>query len=89
MTILKIDATGALALDEVLLDHLGVKPGQEIEAELDVGGKLVLKAKANTQARTGRIEDTFGMLSQYYDGPSLSTEELNEAIADAAAVRRQ
>ena len=88
MTILKIDATGALALDEVLLDHLGVKPGQEIEAELDVGGKLVLKAKANTQARTGRIEDTFGMLSHLASNPAPTIEELNDIAADGWANRR-
>ncbi|MBP0614069.1 AbrB/MazE/SpoVT family DNA-binding domain-containing protein [Jiella mangrovi] len=90
MTMLKVDDKGALTLDGEILDHLGITPGQEVEAKLDAGGRVVLSAKSpERQPRTGRIEDVFGMLSEYYDGPPLTVEELNNAIADAAAGRRR
>lgn len=35
---LTVTETGEVTLDRELLNPLGVKPGEEIEAELDVGG---------------------------------------------------
>ncbi len=84
MTTLTVTAKGQVTLRKDVLRHLGIGPGDKVDVDLDSGGKVVLKA----ERPTGSIEDVFGSLKQYYDGPPLSIEEINEAIAAGWAGRR-
>lgn len=84
MTTLTVTAKGQVTLRKNVLQHLGIGPGDKVEVDLDPGGKVVLKA----ERPVGTIEDVFGMLKQYYDGPPLSIEEINDAIAAGWAGRR-
>ncbi|MCB8837376.1 AbrB/MazE/SpoVT family DNA-binding domain-containing protein [Aurantimonas sp. VKM B-3413] len=92
-TTLTITEKGEVTLGEDLLEHLGVRPGERVAAELDPEGRVSLHAveKPSRQAdlpRAGGIEDAFGMLNKYYDGPPLTIEEINEAIEEAWAGKR-
>lgn len=92
-TILTVTKGGAVTLDREVLDHLGVKPGESLAVKLDPQGRVSLSAATPEggpmDARPhGRIEDTFGMLNQYYAGPPLTIDEINEAIEDAWAGKR-
>ncbi|WAP69654.1 AbrB/MazE/SpoVT family DNA-binding domain-containing protein [Jiella pelagia] len=90
---LTVTKDGAVALGPELLEHLGVEPGGHLSAELDSAGTISLHAaESNSRPqepqRSGRIEDTFGALKPYYDGPPLTIEQINEAIADGWAGKR-
>lgn len=92
-TILTVTKGGAVTLDREVLDHLGVKPGESLAVKLDPQGKVSLSAAnpegaLSTGRPHGRIEDTFGVLKQYYAGPPLTTDALNAAIEDAWAGKR-
>ena len=91
---LKLGERGEVILDEDALHHLGVKPGETLSVEFGPTGEVSLRA-ANDRRRqpealppTGRIEDTFGMLNKYYDGPPLTIEEISGAIEEAWAGKR-
>jgi AbrB family looped-hinge helix DNA binding protein len=83
MTTLTVTAKGQVTLRKELLSHLGVEPGDRIEVAKLPDGRLQLKA-----VRTkGSIARAFGVLKR--EGhPSLSIEEMNQAIADAWAGKR-
>ncbi|MEX6506937.1 AbrB/MazE/SpoVT family DNA-binding domain-containing protein [Jiella sp. M17.18] len=92
-TTLTITETGGVTLGEDLLDHLGVKPGEQVAAERDAAGRVTLHAvetpkKPADPPRTRGIEDTFAMLNHLAHGPAPTIEELNEIIADAWAGKR-
>lgn len=92
-TTLTITEAGQVTLDRELLDHLGVKPGERLAVALDPRGKVSLSAAPNEagpgiKRSSGRIEDTFGMLNKYYDGPPLTDDQINEAISNAWAGKR-
>ena len=92
-TTLTVTKRGEVTLDEELLDHLGVKPGESLAVKLDPDGKVSLSA-ARSEPGTGadrppsRIEDTFGMLNEYYAGPPLTIEEISEVTEEAWAGKR-
>ncbi|MBO0905668.1 AbrB/MazE/SpoVT family DNA-binding domain-containing protein [Jiella sonneratiae] len=92
-TTLTLGERGEVILAKDVLDHLGVKPGATLAIDLDPAGRISIRAAegsapGNEAPRSGRIEDTFGMLKQYYDGPPLTIDEINEAIADGWAGKR-
>jgi bifunctional DNA-binding transcriptional regulator/antitoxin component of YhaV-PrlF toxin-antitoxin module len=64
-----ISAKGQITLDDDLLKHLGIKPGQQITIEKLSDGQVVMKAFRP------KISDVFGLL-KCKDGPSLSIEEM-------------
>jgi hypothetical protein len=68
MATLTISAEG---LDDDLLKHLGMRPGQQIAIEKLSDGQIVMKAFRPT----GKISDVFGRLKRK-DGPCLSIEEM-------------
>lgn len=71
-----------VTIDRELLDHLNVKPGDQLEVDLLPRGRCVLRA-----ARTGSIQEFIGCLADKPRktlGP-VSVEELNEAIERAWA----
>lgn len=73
MTKLTITAKGQVTLKQELLNHLGVGPGEKIEADKLPDGRIVVRAAA----QDGKIADFIGCLSQN-KGPKLSIDEINE-----------
>ncbi|MEH2564028.1 AbrB/MazE/SpoVT family DNA-binding domain-containing protein [Bradyrhizobium sp. AZCC 2289] len=71
MATLTISAEGQITLDDDLLKHLGMRPGQQITIEKLSDGRVVMKAFRPT----GKISDAFGLLKRK-DGPSLSIDEM-------------
>lgn len=72
MTALTITAKGQVTLKQELLNHLGVGPGEKIEADKLPDGRIVVRAAAPT----GSMTDFVGCLSQPR-GPKLAIEEMN------------
>jgi bifunctional DNA-binding transcriptional regulator/antitoxin component of YhaV-PrlF toxin-antitoxin module len=73
MTTLTITAKGQVTLKQDLLKHLGVSPGEKIEADKLPDGKIVVRAAVED----GSIADFIGCLSKK-GGPKLTIDEMNE-----------
>ena len=80
MATLTVTARGQVTFRKDVLRHLGVKPGEKIEMELQPGGKATLRPAR----KKGKIEDFFGCLAGKTN-VKLTIEEMNEAIAEAGA----
>jgi antitoxin PrlF len=72
MTTLTITAKGQVTLKQDLLKHLGVGPGEKVEADKLPDGRIVVKAAT----LSGSVSDFIGCLSQKR-GPKLSIDEMN------------
>lgn len=83
MSTLTITAKGQITLRKDLLQHLGVHPGEKISVDKLPDGRIEVKAARPT----GKISDVFGMLKRE-GGPTLTIEEMNEAIAKGWAGER-
>ena len=83
MTTLTVTAKGQITLKQDLLEHLGVEPGQKIEAEPLPNGRVVVRAAA----QNGTISDFIGCLSQP-GGPKLTNAEINEIASEGWAKSR-
>ena len=79
---LKVTAKGQITLCEGVLNHLGVRPGDELEIDLLKGGRIQVSSKHGTWAVS-----LFGMLARP-GTPRLSVEELNQVAASGWAVER-
>jgi bifunctional DNA-binding transcriptional regulator/antitoxin component of YhaV-PrlF toxin-antitoxin module len=80
MASLTVTSRGQLTLRKEVLKHLGVQGGGKVDYVIAPGGCVTLKPKA----KTGSIEDVFGMLA----GKSkvkLTIEQINKAIEEAGA----
>ena len=75
MTTLTITTKGQVTLKRDLLKHLGVGPGEKIEADKLPDGRIIVKAVAPN----GTIADFIGCLSQK-GGRKLTIDEIS-AIA--------
>lgn len=73
MTKLTVTAKGQVTLKQDLLKHLGVGPGERIEADKLPDGQIMVRAAA----QDGSIADFIGCLSQR-GGRKLTIEEMNE-----------
>lgn len=82
MAKLTITAKGQVTLRKELLRHLGVKPGQKIEANELPGGRIEIKAARPD----GSIDDFIGLLAGKTSKVA-TLEELNEAATKAWAGR--
>ncbi len=80
MTTLTITAKGQVTLKQDLLKHLGVSPGEKIEADKLPDGRIVVRAVA----QEGAITDFIGCLEQRR-GPKFTIEEMNEIAAQGWA----
>lgn len=80
MPTLKLTSRGQVTLRKEVLRHFGVKPGDKIELQLLPGGKGVVQA----ERKKGSISDFAGCL-RGKSNVKLTIEEMNEAIAEAAA----
>ena len=77
MTRLTVTAKGQVTLKQDLLKHLGVSPGEKIEADKLPDGRVVVRAAA----QDGSIADFLGCLSQR-GGPKLTVEEINKVATE-------
>lgn len=82
MTTLTITAKGQITLNKGLLRHLGLKPGDKLEVAAEPNRRL--SVGPTESARTGRMEDAFGMLHRPGQR-ALTIEEMNEAVLFYAA----
>ena len=73
MTTLTITAKGQVTLKQELLKHLGVSPGEKIEADKLPDGRIVVRAAA----QDGAITDFIGCLAQKR-GQKFTIDEMNE-----------
>ncbi len=84
MTVLiTVSDDGHLTLDAATLQALGLKPGDRVAVEALEGGGFSVRAEPNP----GSLEAFYSCLPKY-DGPAVSIEEMNEAIAAAWAGER-
>jgi len=83
MTTLKITAKGQVTLKQDLLKHLGVGPGERVEADKLSDGRIVVKAAV----QDGTITDFIGSLSQRVRR-KLTIEEMNKVTAQGWARRK-
>ncbi len=81
MTKLTVTAKGQVTLKQDLLQHLGVAPGEKIEADKLPDGRIVVRAAA----ADGNIADFVGCLARR-GGPKLTIDEIN-AIASRGWAR--
>ncbi len=73
MTTLTITAKGQVTLKQELLKHLGVSPGEKVQADKLPDGRIIVRAAA----QDGRIADFIGCLS-HKRGPRLTIDEMKE-----------
>ena len=83
MTTLTITAKGQVTLKQDLLKHLGVGPGERVEADKLSDGRIVVKAAVQDGTITGFI----GSLSQRVRR-KLTIEEMNKVTAQGWARRK-
>ncbi|HEV2987498.1 MAG TPA: AbrB/MazE/SpoVT family DNA-binding domain-containing protein [Candidatus Angelobacter sp.] len=76
MTTLTITAKGQVTLKKDLLKHLGVGPGEKVEADKLPDGRIVVRAAA----QDGSVADFIGCLSKK-GGRKLTIDEMNEITA--------
>ncbi len=79
----KVTAKGQITIPKHVRDSLNLKPGDKVRFEVDNDGGARMKAMNRS------IDDIVGMLKPYYDGPAISVEEMNDAIAEAAVERAE
>lgn len=80
MTTLTVTSRGQLTLRKEFLEHIGVRPGGQINLKKTPNGKLTLE-----RARPkGSWDDFFGCLKGKTN-VRLTIEEINDAIAEAGA----
>jgi antitoxin PrlF len=82
MTKLTITAKGQVTLKRELLEHLGVSPGEKIEADKLPDGRMLV-----TAAQNGSIADFIGCLAQR-SGPKLTLAEIDEIAKQGWAKRK-
>jgi bifunctional DNA-binding transcriptional regulator/antitoxin component of YhaV-PrlF toxin-antitoxin module len=82
MPTLTITAKGQVTLKQELLKHLGVGPGEKIEADKLPDGRIVVRAAT----QNGSIHDFIGCLSKR-TGPKLTIEEMNQITSQGWAKR--
>ena len=83
MTTLTVTSKGQITLKRDLLKHLGVGPGEKIEADKLPDGRIVVRAAAPN----GTISDFIGCLAQE-TGPKLTVDEMNAIAAQEWAKSR-
>ncbi len=78
-TTLTVTAKGQITLHKEALNHLGVRPGDELDIDLLPGGRLQLSPKPGTSAAS-----IFGVLARP-GAPHRSIQELNQISASSWA----
>jgi bifunctional DNA-binding transcriptional regulator/antitoxin component of YhaV-PrlF toxin-antitoxin module len=81
MTRLSITSKGQVTLRREVLQHLGLRPGDKVAVDLLPDGRAALSAVRPE----GSFSDLADVLQGRTNGRKLSLDELDEAIAEAAA----
>ena len=81
MTTLTVTARGQVTFRKEVLQHLGIKPGERIEMDLLPDGRAAWRS---VQPKAS-IRKLHGFLKGKTNGKVLTTEEMDEAIAEAGA----
>ena len=85
MTTLTVTEQGQVTFRSDVLDHLGIRPGGKIRLNLLPNGRAELTAE-QPQGSWDALQNFFAGET---NGKQLSIEDLNEAIAEAAAAAVQ
>ncbi len=72
---LTVTTKGQITLRKEVLDHLGVRPGDQLEVELLPAGRMQASAKPGNPVST-----IFGIMKRQADR-AMTIEEINEAAA--------
>ena len=80
-TTARVTAKGQITIPKQVRESLNLRPGDKVRFEVEDDGCARMKAMNRS------IDDIVGMLKPYYDGPVVTVEEMNEAVAEAAAER--
>jgi bifunctional DNA-binding transcriptional regulator/antitoxin component of YhaV-PrlF toxin-antitoxin module len=80
MAIVTTTSRGQVTLRKEILQHVGIKPGEKLEIELLPGGEF----RGRAVRKKGKISDFAGCLKGK-SAVTLTIDQMNEAIADAAA----
>jgi len=80
MTTLTVTSKGQVTLKRDLLKHLGVSPGEQVEADKLPDGRIIVRAAE----RKGSIADFIGCLTQA-GGRKLTIEEMNKIVTEGWA----
>lgn len=75
-----VTAKGQTTIPKAIREKLNLKPGDRIDFVVEADGRVVLRP------RNKRLEDIIGILHRPGQRP-VSVEEMDEAIAEAAAER--
>lgn len=81
MAVFRTTSRGQVTLRKEIFQHIGVKPGDQLEIDLLPGGEF----RGRAVKKTAKISDLAGCLKGKTNGARLTIEEINEAIAEAAA----
>lgn len=79
----KVTSKGQITIPKHVRESLRLRPGDKVRFEIEEDGC------ARMRAMNRSIDDIVGMLKPYYDGPAISVEEMNDAIAEAAVERAE
>ncbi len=83
MSTITVTSRGEIALRKALLDHLGVKAGEEVSVDQLPGGRIEVKAAS----RAGKMSDLFGILASEGQ-PAVSLDEIKLAVEEGWAGER-
>lgn len=81
MAIVSTTSRGQVTLRKEIFQHVGIRPGEKLEIELLPGGEF----RGRAVRKKGSIGDLAGFLKGKTNGARLTIDEMNEAIAEAAA----
>lgn len=84
MPTLTVTAKGQITLRQNLLQHLGIRPGAKISIRMLPDHSIKIEAVKPKS----KISDIFGLLKRE-DRTPVSIEEMNAAIADGWAEKRE
>ena len=83
MTTLTVTARGQVTFRKEVLQHLGIKPGEKIELDLQPDGRATLRAARSSGSMTGFVGLLAGRTAKI-----ATIEELNEGAASGWAGRK-
>lgn len=83
MSSLKLSSKSQVTFRKDVVRHLGIKPGDRIDMNLEPNGKVTLQA-----SKQGNSLDSFVGILAHPDNPVLTLDEIKTAIEDAWAGKR-
>ncbi len=81
MALLSVTSRGQVTLRREVLAHLGINPGDKIEIDLLPGGR----AQVSAARPRGPVSQLNGLLDGKTNGATLTTGQIEAAIAEAGA----